>query len=162
MHQVFGTLVQVVKPHNAWCTFITWVPPASGSDDDDFSYEMNVRTGFKLSERVQLLKLHFSHVALHSLQLLFVPIHFVHRNFTVLHICTYDFLYISFFTILQYPFIATSCPPNPQRFSDWPLRGWQIQRTACWCQRLVRTNRKRIHVDTGPVSGEPGGRSVLR
>lgn len=33
----------VVKPHNAWCTFITWVPPASGSDDDDFSYEMNVR-----------------------------------------------------------------------------------------------------------------------
>ena len=55
--QVFGILVQVVKPHNAWCTFITWVPPASGSDDDGFSYEMNVRTGFKLSERVQLLKL---------------------------------------------------------------------------------------------------------
>ena len=33
----------VVKPHNAWCTFITWVPPASGPDDDDFTYELHVR-----------------------------------------------------------------------------------------------------------------------
>lgn len=33
----------VVKPHNAWCTFITWVEPASGPDDDDFTYELHVR-----------------------------------------------------------------------------------------------------------------------
>ncbi|CAJ1339124.1 unnamed protein product [Effrenium voratum] len=33
----------VVRPHNAWCTYVAWVPPASGSDDDDFSYELNVR-----------------------------------------------------------------------------------------------------------------------
>ncbi|CAE7943024.1 Ttn [Symbiodinium sp. KB8] len=32
-----------IKPHNAWCTFVTWVPPADGSDHDEFTYELNLR-----------------------------------------------------------------------------------------------------------------------
>lgn len=47
---LFNLVPQVVKPHNAWCTFVTWIPPASGSDDDDFSYELNVRRFLKLCE----------------------------------------------------------------------------------------------------------------
>eukprot|EP00931_Biecheleriopsis_adriatica_P100570 TRINITY_DN75855_c0_g1_i1.p1 TRINITY_DN75855_c0_g1~~TRINITY_DN75855_c0_g1_i1.p1 ORF type:complete len:2288 (+),score=377.63 TRINITY_DN75855_c0_g1_i1:75-6866(+) len=33
-----------VQPHNAWCTFIHWIPPADGSDSIEFSYEINVRS----------------------------------------------------------------------------------------------------------------------
>jgi len=32
-----------IRPHNAWCTFVTWVPPADGSDHDEFTYELNLR-----------------------------------------------------------------------------------------------------------------------
>ncbi|CAE8647070.1 unnamed protein product, partial [Polarella glacialis] len=32
-----------VKPHNAWCTIVEWVPPADGTDDPSFTFELRCR-----------------------------------------------------------------------------------------------------------------------
>lgn len=41
------------RPHNAWCTFVEWVPPANGSEDSSLSYELQCRD--ELSDNVLLL-----------------------------------------------------------------------------------------------------------